>query len=108
MDDLLDIATFNGMKELLEDEFPAFLEMFFSENQDALDRIKNGLATSDAAEIKGAAHNLKSSTGYLGAEKLSELAQHLEAQASSGDLSGLDTVYTQAQTMLDAIKAQVS
>ena len=40
--------------------------------------------------------------------KLSELAKHMEEKAGSGDISGLDAVYTQAQTMLDAIKAQVS
>ena len=108
MDDLLDIATFDGMKELLEDEFPSFLEMFFSENQDALDRVKAGLADSNADEIKAASHNLKSSTGYLGAMKLSELARHMEEKAAAGDISGLDSVYTQAQSMLDAIKTQVS
>ena len=108
MDDLLDLATFDGMKELLEDEFPSFLEMFFSENQDALDRIKTGLADSNADEIRAAAHNLKSSTGYLGAMKLSELAKHMEEKAAAGDVSGLDSVYTQAQTMLDTIKTQVS
>lgn len=108
MDDLLDTATFDGMKELLEDEFPSFLEMFFSENQDALDRIKNGLAASDANEIKAASHNLKSSTGYLGAMQLSEFARQMEEQAATGDISGLDAIYTQAQDMLDAIKAQVS
>ncbi|PWQ97739.1 Hpt domain-containing protein [Leucothrix pacifica] len=108
MDDLLDTATFDGMKELLEDEFPSFLEMFFSENQDALDRIKTGLSDSNADEIRAAAHNLKSSTGYLGAMKLSELAKHMEEKAAAGDISGLDSVYTQAQTMLDTIKTQVS
>lgn len=108
MDDLLDLATFDGMKDLLEDEFPSFLEMFFTENQDALDRIKTGLDNADAEAVKGAAHNLKSSTGYLGALKLSDMAKHIEAQASSGDLSGLDEVSANAQTMFDQIKAKVS
>lgn len=108
MDDLLDLATFDGMKELLEDEFPSFLEMFFSENQDALNRVKEGLSAADADTVKAAAHNLKSSTGYLGALKLSELAKQMESQASEGNLAGLDDLYSQAQSMLDAIKVQVA
>jgi len=108
MADLLDFATFDGMKELLEDEFPSFLETFFTENQDALLRIEQGLASTDAEMVKGAAHNLKSSSGYLGATQLAELAQHIEEQSSQGHLTGLETTYQQAQGVFDAIKAQIS
>lgn len=107
MEELLDIETYNSLKDLLEEEFPSFLEMFFSENQDALDGIKTGLASNDADGVKRAAHNLKSSTGYLGALQLSELARLIEESAAANDLSNTAPLYDQAQSMFDTIKASV-
>jgi len=107
MEELLDIETYNGLKDLLEEEFPSFLEMFFSENQDALDGIKTGLAANDADSVKRAAHNLKSSTGYLGAMQLSELARQIEEGAAANDLSNTGELYEQAQSMFETIKTTV-
>jgi HPt (histidine-containing phosphotransfer) domain-containing protein len=108
MDELLDIATYDGMKELLEDEFPAFLEMFFSENQEALDKIKGGLENNDAPAIRAAAHNLKSSSGYIGATKLSELARDMETEASAGNIDSVNAMFTESQNIFDTLKANLS
>lgn len=108
MDELLDIATYNGMKELLEDEFPAFLDMFFSENQESLDKIRKGLEDSDPDLIKAAAHNLKSSCGYIGAVKLSDLARVMEETSSTGSVSNIDTLFAESQSIFDTLKTNLS
>ncbi len=108
MEELLDTATYNGMKELLEDEFPSFLEMFFSENQEALDKIKAGLASQDADTIRAAAHNMKSSSGYIGAIKLSELATDIENQARTGSTDNISEMYDDSVLMFEKLKANLS
>ena len=108
MEELLDTATYDGMKELLEDEFPSFLEMFFSENQEALDHIKAGLDANDADAIRAAAHNIKSSSGYIGAMKLSKLAQDMEAQASTGRTDNITPMHIESQSILDTLKTNLS
>ena len=108
MDELIDIATYDGMKDLLEDEFPAFLEMFFSENQEALDKIKAGLEGNDADAIRAAAHNLKSSSGYIGATKLSELARDMETEASTGSIDKVGDMFTESQSIFDTLKTTLS
>jgi len=108
MEALVDTATYDGMKELLEDEFPSFLEMFFSENQEALDKIKGGLESNDAPAIQAAAHTLKSSSGYIGAIKLATLAQDIETQASIGSTESISMIFTESQELFDTLKANLS
>ena len=108
MEDLLDTTTYDGMKELLEDEFPSFLEMFFSENQEALDKIKTGLENQDASAIAAAAHNMKSSSGYIGAVKLSALAKDIETQANTGSIENVSVMLTESQDIFDTLKANLS
>lgn len=108
MEALVDAATYDGMKELLEDEFPSFLDMFFSENQDALDKIKNGIESQDAPAIRAAAHTLKSSSGYIGAIKLAKLAQDIETHASTGSTKNLSVMFTESQDIFDTLKANLS
>ena len=108
MDELIDIATYDGMKELLEDEFPTFLEMFFSENQEALDKIKAGLESNDTSVIQAAAHNLKSSSAYIGAMKLSDLARDMEAQAGTDSIGNISEMLTESQGIFDTLKANLS
>jgi len=107
MTELLDTATFDGMKELLEDEFPSFLEMFFTENQEALDKIKTGLESDDAPTICAAAHNLKSSSGYIGAIKLADLALNIETQASTGSIDNISEMFAESQSTFSTLKADL-
>ena len=108
MEDLLDTATFDGMKELLEDEFPSFLEMFFTENQQVLDKIKHGLESNDLPAIRAAAHNLKSSSGYIGANPLADLARDIETQASMGSTGNIGEMFAESQGMFSRLKASLS
>lgn len=108
MEALVDAATYDGMKELLEDEFPSFLDMFFSENQEALNKIKGGLENNDAPAIQAAAHTLKSSSGYIGAIKLAELAQDIETQANTSGTENIAALFTESQNMFDTLKANLA
>ena len=107
MDALVDAATFEGMKELLEDEFPAFLDMFFCESQEALGKIKAGLENQEVDVIRAAAHNLKSSSGYIGAVQLSGLARDIETQAISGSTHNIGDMFNESQNVFEELKTHL-
>jgi len=104
---LIDNQTYDGLKSLLGDDFPMFLDIFFTENQQALERIKDGINQQDSELVKSAAHAMKSSCAYLGAQELSELAGDLEENSQKDDLANLKSVHYQAQGMFDIIRSQL-
>lgn len=104
---LLDSQTFDGLKSLLGEDMPMFLDIFFTENQQALENIKTGITQEDAELVKTAAHGMKSSCAYLGAKELSDLAAYLEEHSQKDDLTNLKSVHYQAQGMFDIIRSQL-
>jgi len=63
------------------------VDMYLDKSPSLIDDIKGGIAANDAAQVKMAAHTLKSSSAYLGATQLAELCNNLEAKAANDDLS---------------------
>lgn len=104
---LLDSQTFDELKSLLGDDLPMFLEMFFTENQQALENIKTGITQADLDLIKASAHGMKSSCAYLGAQELSDLAAYLEENSQQDNLAQLKKTHYQAQGMFDIIRSQL-
>lgn len=72
-----------------------------------MDKIKLGLEGNDADAIKAAAHNLKSSSGYIGAIKLSELARDMETQAATGSIDNVSTMFAESQSIFDTLKTNL-
>ena len=104
---LLDDETFGEIKSLLGDDLPMFLDIFFTENQQALENIKTGLSDEDPEVIKAAAHGMKSSCAYLGATELSDLAAYLEENSQQDDIANLKSIHFQAQGMFDIIRSEL-
>jgi HPt (histidine-containing phosphotransfer) domain-containing protein len=104
---LLDDETFGEIKSLLGDDLPMFLDIFFTENQQALENIKTGLSEENPDAIKAAAHGMKSSCAYLGAQELSNLAGYLEEHSQKDDIDDLKSVHYQAQGMFDIIRSEL-
>lgn len=105
---LLNEETFGEMKSLLGDDLPMFLDIFFTENKQALENIKTGISEENSELIKTAAHGMKSSCAYLGAQELSDLAASLEANSPNGDFGELKSIYDQAQSMFDTIHSDLN
>ena len=64
-------------------------EEYFNNTPRLLEEIKSGLAASDAALVRRAAHSLKSNSASFGAMALSELCKQVEYAARDGNLGGL-------------------
>jgi len=79
---LIDNQTYDGIKSLLGDQ-------------------------QDPELVQSAAHAMKSSCAYLGANQLSNIAGHLEADSQTHDLANLKSMHYQAQGMFDIIRSQL-
>jgi HPt (histidine-containing phosphotransfer) domain-containing protein len=58
---------------------------------------RQALAQGQAAEVRRAAHTLKSTSATFGAKALSELARQLEYRARDGILEGVEALLDQIQ-----------
>lgn len=72
---------------------------FFAGAPQLLQAMRQALAAGDPAELRRAAHSLKSNSASFGAGVLEQLCRELEARGNDGRLSG-------AGALLDAIEAE--
>jgi HPt (histidine-containing phosphotransfer) domain-containing protein len=84
-DTRLDPAAFDALRELGDDAFVSDLvDTFLADAPPLLAALRG----SEAAEVRRAAHTLKSNGATFGATRFSELCRELEEQAKAGDLTG--------------------
>ncbi len=84
---IIDQATFDGLTELVGDDFIGELvETFFEEAPELLTEIKRALDQGDAEAFRRASHSLKSNGESFGATRLANLARELEALGRDGRL----------------------
>lgn len=86
---LTDDSTIEMFKELMEDAFSPMLEEYISHTASTVDVIKNNIPDGDVAEVKLAAHSVKSTSLQFGFPDMGESARALEAACSEGDVASL-------------------
>jgi HPt (histidine-containing phosphotransfer) domain-containing protein len=64
-----------------------FIDLFLGDLPGRLATIREGVANGDAELTRGAAHALKSSSGYIGALELSSRCRELEHTARARELA---------------------
>jgi HPt (histidine-containing phosphotransfer) domain-containing protein len=75
------LATVQGSEELLREIIEAFLE----EVPRQFEAMRRAIEESDAALLRRAAHTVKGSARYFGADQASDLAMRIESLATGGD-----------------------
>ena len=84
---IIDQATFEGLTELVGDDFISELvETFFEEAPGLLVEMGQALDNGDAEAFRRAAHSLKSNSDSFGATRLASLARELETMGRDGRL----------------------
>jgi HPt (histidine-containing phosphotransfer) domain-containing protein len=79
------LSRYSDDHETLREIIAAFIE----ECPDDFDAIQQGILSQDTTVIAQAAHAVKGSAAYVGADRLKDAAQTIEAAAKSGDLVSL-------------------
>ena len=78
------LVNFGGDAGLLREIVEAFLEEYPSQ----LNRIRDGVARSDAAELREGAHSLKGAVSNFGPNEVLDLAEQLEFKGLDENLDG--------------------
>jgi HPt (histidine-containing phosphotransfer) domain-containing protein len=88
----LDWLALQGLYALLAGEPPeAMAELvgdFLDSSERLLTQLRQGYAVRDAAEVRWAAHTLKSPSALLGANELASICDTLEQISAGGSLKG--------------------
>jgi len=85
----LDPAVLSGLQEVMEGEYPKLLATFLDDSQKRIEALRQ--AGDDAKALGRIAHSFKGSSGNLGAVRLAQLCQRLEAESveAAADLGAL-------------------
>ena len=93
--DAVDMEQLDAIRALQEPGAPDVVTMvvdeFRMESRDLLRTMACAQASGDAKELHRAAHSLKSSSAYLGAQRLSSVCANLESLAKTGMTPGAAT-----------------
>ena len=85
----LDPDVLSGLQDVMEGEYPKLLDTFLDDSQKRIEALRK--AGADAKALGRIAHSFKGSSGNLGAVRLAQLCQLLEAEAvqAASDLGAL-------------------
>ena len=90
-----------GDKEFMAEIIDTFLE----DAPDLLAKMREGVDHSNAADLRIAAHSLKSNSADFGAEALRELCKQAELLGQEGRLEGADSLVSQAASVYVAVES---
>ena len=77
--EIIDTEQFEDMRELLEEDFPELLEVYFIDSKQRIASLCSALANNDNVAGFEAAHALKGASANLGAIQLIGLSDQLQA-----------------------------
>ena len=85
--DLSALKTITGgdSKKLLD-----YIEMYLEQTPGEIDKLKKYFTEKNWSSLEIVAHNMKSKAGYMGIQKLNELAEVIEEYDYKGDLKKLN------------------
>ncbi len=116
--DLLDLAIWEDMKELMGDKFNAMVEKYLTNSVKYIEQAQQALTNNNAKDLADSAHPLKSSSASLGIMQVSKLAAELENRAEQikedggSDLSDLSSMVEELQNSFtksrETLKKQIS
>jgi HPt (histidine-containing phosphotransfer) domain-containing protein len=104
---VLDPTALETLLEVVGGE-PALLgeliDSFLEEAPPLTDTLRHALEEGDAAELRRAAHTIKSSSNDFGATTLAELCQEMELMGKAGTLDGAAELVSQAEDEYEQVR----
>ena len=108
----IDLSVFNGLKEMMGDDFIGELvDTYLQDSPELFQQMHQALESNDAETFRRAAHSLKSNSANFGAMQLSAMARELEFMGrenrldQAGETLALaEAEYSQVANTLEALK----
>jgi HPt (histidine-containing phosphotransfer) domain-containing protein len=96
-----------------QDFLTELIDTFFEDTPEQMAAIRLGLDTGDAAEVRRAAHSIKSNSANFGAVQLNKLSKAMEDAGAQGDLKTaatllpeIDVAYEEARLSLVSYRVE--
>lgn len=99
VDQHIDIASLNDLKDIMESEYETLINTFLSDSEARIVDIQDAISANDAEALRRSAHSIKGSSSNVCAIALSEFARVLEHMGKEGSTAG-------AQEKLDGLKSE--
>jgi len=87
----INLETLAERKEELDEFFDELIDTYLDDVRNLIQRVKTAVENDDATELREAAHAIKSSSGFMGAEKVVVLSAELEAAGRSGTAAAVSS-----------------
>ena len=97
---LIDEATFNTLKELMEEDFPDLVKSYKEDALKLLDDLKSSSIEADLEVMIRAAHTLKSASNNIGAIALARVAHDIETQGKDNNLPSASSLIPSLEVLL--------
>lgn len=94
------------IKELMGDKFSGLVETYLRSNGEHVEKIKQGFESGNAQAIVDSAHPMKSASGNMGLEGLSQSAAKLEADAK--DVAAGNQAIESLEALIAKVEEQFS
>jgi two-component system sensor histidine kinase/response regulator len=104
----VDPAVYNRLRDTMEGEMPALIEEFLSSTAELLGDLGRVDGSNDASSYQRNAHSLKSTSAVMGASRLSALAADMEARAGSLDTQELVRLTRVIATEFDSVRVALT
>ncbi|ABK45444.1 multi-sensor hybrid histidine kinase [Magnetococcus marinus MC-1] len=109
-DSVVDLRTLAALKSsmaVIEGGFLQILQSYLQSTPKALESIEQGMIDGDAARVRGAAHNLKSTSLSLGAITLGKVAQEIETRGKEVKLDNMAPLLARAKACYALVAARL-
>ncbi len=103
-DETESLAVVDGDRDLLRE----LIELFLADCPTIVADIRSAIQQGDASTLRQAAHKLAGSIRYFGALSAYHLATHLENQAATEDLAGLEEQIADLERQLAQLQSELS
>ncbi len=106
-DELIDMSVLNDLRMLertgAESVFHDVVSMYLQDSAGFIESLNAAVSTQNAADLREAAHALKSCSGNVGAMGIMSLSAALEAQALSNSLTGAPDMMRELEAMYNDV-----
>lgn len=103
IEDHVDIASLNDLKDIMESEYETLINTFLSDSEARIVDIQTAISAADAEALRKSAHSIKGSSSNVCAIALSEHARILEHMGKEGTTQGAQEKLNELKSEFDVV-----
>lgn len=106
-DSAIDPDVFDEISELMDEAMGGFIETYLDNSPMLLSQINQAMVDGDLVTLFGHAHQLRGSSGSIGAMQVFQLATELEQEAKDGEFASLGGLVVKLQVAYEQAEEEL-